>query len=140
MDEKSVGFLLLKSSRVVSRLYQKQLAEHGITPPQSSIIALLGKKKELYQTEIGLALNLDKANASIMLHRMCKDGLLKYRDDAKDRRKVVYSLSPKGQKLVPIIHEVDQRVNQLLTDTLGPRLTDQTAKILNDLYSDEKLR
>jgi MarR family transcriptional regulator for hemolysin len=140
MSQQSVGYLLLKCSRVVSRLYQKELYPHGITAPQSAIIALLGERGEMGQSDICTALNLDKANASIMLRRMINDGLVKDRGHEKDRRQVLHSLTPKGKKLVPIVREIDEKVNKMLHESLGTRLSEQTFKTLTNLYGDEKLR
>ena len=62
--ELSLGFLLMKTSRVVSYLYRKELMSINIGAPQSSIILVLNEAGELCQTQISSALNLDKANAS----------------------------------------------------------------------------
>jgi len=136
MDQNSLGFLLTKVSRVVSRMYQKRLAPHGITAPQSGIIAVLGEADELCQTDIGKALNLDKANTSIMLKRMTEQGLVKAKQASDDRRKVLYQLSPKGKKLVAAIAKVDKEVSASLNAALGPRLSQQALKMLNGIYEE----
>jgi MarR family transcriptional regulator for hemolysin len=136
MNENSIGFLLTKVSRVVSRMYQKRLAPHGITAPQSGIIAVLGAANELCQTQIGKELNLDKANTSIMLKRMTEQGLVKSKQDGEDRRKVLYTLTAKGKKLVPVIAKVDHEVSASLNATLGPRLGAQALKMLNGIYEE----
>ena len=107
--ENSLGFLLMKNSRVVARLYQRELMTSGITAPQSGIILVLNDG-ELCQSELSKALNLDKANASIMLKRMTEEGLVKGRKDAKDGRRVIYGLTPAGKKLVRKVVEADKAV------------------------------
>lgn len=54
---------------------------------------------EQFQAGLGIARNI----LSNRLSRLVKGGILERRNDISDRRKVIYSLSPKGEALLPVL-------------------------------------
>ena len=54
---------------------------------------------EQFQAALGIARNI----LSNRLAKLVSGGILERRSDAVDRRKVVYSLSPKGEALLPVV-------------------------------------
>ena len=54
---------------------------------------------EQFQAGLGIARNI----LSNRLARLAEGGILERRSDASDRRKVIYSLSPKGEALLPVL-------------------------------------
>ena len=54
---------------------------------------------EQFQAGLGIARNI----LSNRLARLVEGGILERRSDASDRRKVIYSLSPKGEALLPVL-------------------------------------
>lgn len=54
---------------------------------------------EQFQAGLGIARNI----LSNRLARLVKGGILERRSDPSDRRKVIYSLSPKGEALLPVL-------------------------------------
>ncbi|WP_233543146.1 winged helix-turn-helix transcriptional regulator [Sphingomonas edaphi] len=54
---------------------------------------------EQFQAGLGIARNI----LSNRLARMVEGGILERRPDPADRRKVIYSLSPKGEALLPVV-------------------------------------
>ena len=137
--ENSLGFLLMKNSRVVARLYQRELMTSGITAPQSGIILVLNDG-ELCQSELSKALNLDKANASIMLKRMTEEGLVKGRKDAKDGRRVIYGLTPAGKKLVRKVVEADKAVAAEIVSVVGEEAVKAGMEMLKKMHESRALR
>ena len=137
--ENSLGFLLMKNSRVVARLYQRELMTSGITAPQSGIILVLNDG-ELCQSELSKALNLDKANASIMLKRMTEEGLVKGRKDAKDGRRVIYGLTPAGKKLVRTVVEADKAVAAEIISVVGEEAVKAGMEMLKKMHESRALR
>ncbi|MBO7500763.1 MAG: winged helix DNA-binding protein [Fibrobacterales bacterium] len=137
--ENSLGFLLMKNSRVVARLYQRELMTSGITAPQSGIILVLNDG-ELCQSELSKALNLDKANASIMLKRMTEEGLVKGRKDAKDGRRVIYGLTPAGKKLVRKVVEADKAVAAEIISVVGEEAVKAGMEMLKKMHESRALR
>lgn len=110
----STGFLITKASRVVIHMYQHELAQYDITPPQSSILWILAKTKEVSQTEIVRALMLDKANVSALVRKLKDEGYLKVHPAENDGRKSILSLTPKGKEMVKKIDKIDRKISTLL--------------------------
>lgn len=137
--ENSLGFLLMKNSRVIARLYQRELMTAGITAPQSGIILVLDEVGEICQSELSKALNLDKANASIMLKRMTEEGMVKSRKDAKDNRRVLFSLTAKGKKLVSRVQEADKEITKEITDVVGDKLAKAALDMLREMHKSRTL-
>ena len=54
---------------------------------------------EQFQAGLGIARNI----LSNRLARLVEGGILERRSDPSDRRKVIYSLSPKGEALLPVL-------------------------------------
>lgn len=54
---------------------------------------------EQFQAALGIARNI----LSNRLARLVNGGILERRSDISDRRKVIYSLSPKGEALLPVL-------------------------------------
>jgi DNA-binding MarR family transcriptional regulator len=130
MKDASIGFLVAKASRAVNRMYQKRLSDHKITGPQSHILSLLASETQLSQSEIGNALNLDKANTSIMLKRLTTQGWLLSKPDSADRRRIIFRLSAKGKALAKKVAKVDAKVAVDLSELLGVKNSAAAEKIL----------
>lgn len=137
--ENSIGFLLMKNSRVIARLYQRELMTSGITAPQSGIILVLNEG-ELCQSELSKALNLDKANASIMLKRMSEDGLVKSRKDMRDNRRVIFGLTPAGKKLVRKIMDADKAITKEIVEVVGEEAAKAGLEMLQKMHDSKVLR
>ena len=54
---------------------------------------------EEFQAGLGIARNI----LSDRLHRMVAGGILERSDDPFDKRRVIYSLAPKGEALLPVV-------------------------------------
>ena len=130
MKDASIGFLVAKASRAVNRMYQKRLVDFKITGPQSHILSLLASETQLSQSEIGVALNLDKANTSIMLKRLTTQGWLLSKPDSADRRRIIFRLSSKGKTLAKKVAKVDAKVSADLAELLGVKNKAAAEKIL----------
>jgi len=59
---------------------------------------------EQFQAALGIARNI----LSNRLAKLVNGGILERKSDPVDRRKVVYSLSPKGEALLPVVHALRQ--------------------------------
>ncbi len=129
----STGFLITKAARIVTSMYQKELSRYDITPPQASILWILSKAKEVSQTEIVRALNLDKANVSALVRKLRDEDFVKVRQADNDGRKSLLSLSNKGREMVKKIDSVDKKISKLLEETGRTGDLEQTRNYLNDL-------
>lgn len=129
----STGFLITKASRIVLHMYQKELAQFNITPPQSSILWILSKTKDVSQTEIVRALMLDKANVSALVRKLKEEGYIDVRSADNDGRKSILSLTSSGKEMVKKIDKIDKKISQVLEKTGKSANITATRAFLNDL-------
>lgn len=116
-DRFSTGFLITKASRIVLHMYQKELSQYSITPPQSSILWILSKMKEVSQTEIVRALMLDKANVSALVRKLKDDGYIDVRPADNDGRKSILTLTSRGKDIVKKIDKIDKKISNYIENT-----------------------
>lgn len=129
----STGFLITKASRIVIHMYQKELAQFNITPPQSSILWILARTKEVSQTEIVQALMLDKANVSALVRKLKDEGYIKIRSAENDGRKSMLSLSPKGKEMVKKIDKIDKKISAVVEEAGNSTELAKTRSFLNNI-------
>ena len=103
----SFGWLISKSARMVVRMYQKEMAHLGVTPPQSGILLVLSQHGPMTQTAIGDLLLLEKANLSEMIRRLRDAKLIETDNSPDDARSVVHTLNPKGEAIANEVLKID---------------------------------
>jgi DNA-binding MarR family transcriptional regulator len=83
------------------------LAPLGATAPMYSVLLRLSTEGELSQQELALDAGLDAAGVSRLVARMTNMKLVRVKVDAKDRRRRLVRLTPKGmafeQSLEPVV-------------------------------------
>ncbi len=129
----STGFLITKASRIVIHMYQKELSQYGVTPPQSSILWILAKTKEVSQTEIVRALMLDKANVSALVRKLKEEGYLQVRQAENDGRKSMLSLTQKGKDMVKKIDKIDKKISQIIEKSVSSGDLNKSRSFLNGI-------
>ncbi len=93
-------YLMARASHVISAEFHEQLRRRGISVPVWRVLAsLVGAEGE---TVTGLAevCLLQQPTMTKLLDRMVRDGLVQRATDARDRRVVRISPTPRGEQLV----------------------------------------
>lgn len=129
----STGFLITKASRIVIHMYQKELSQYNITPPQGSILWILSRTKDVSQTEIVRALMLDKANVSALVRKLKEEGYIDVKTAENDGRKSILSLTAKGKDIVKKIDRIDKKISQTIEKTGKGNNVNAVRGFLNDL-------
>ena len=93
----------LRASQPTARRCRPSSSPSATPPPRAFLIirgALNGLEHfEQFQAGLGIARNI----LSNRLGRLVEGGILERNPDPADRRKVVYSLTPKGEALLPVV-------------------------------------
>ena len=90
---------LIKAKRCISRARERELLPHKITPEQASVLYILNTLgKETTRIDIARLSCRDLATVSGIVERMRKKGLLKLRQDTKNKRITRISLTKKGEE------------------------------------------
>lgn len=86
-------------SRLITRAYQPYLDELGITYPQYLVLLVLWEKNGITVSEISQRLILNTNTITPLLKRLEALGILNRQRATDDERKVIISLTEKGQAM-----------------------------------------
>ena len=91
--------LARRASRTLTDVYERELAPHGITLPQFSLLRAAGAVGPIGISEFAARLKLDRTTLGRNLKLLEKDGLVEFQDNEEDQRERLVALTPKGAKL-----------------------------------------
>ncbi len=97
--ENQLCFSIYACSREITSLYRPYLDQLGITYPQYLTLLVLWEEQQCTVKELGERLYLDSGTLTPMLKRMEAIDLIKRERSQEDERKVLVSLTTKGQEL-----------------------------------------
>jgi DNA-binding MarR family transcriptional regulator len=92
-------FALYAAGNHMTRLFVPFLRKLGVTYPQYLVLVVLWERGSQGVGDLASALGMDFGTLSPMLKRLERKGLVVRRRYATDERRVVVSLTPKGQSL-----------------------------------------
>jgi DNA-binding MarR family transcriptional regulator len=92
-------FALYAASNHMTRIFLPFLEKLGVTYPQYLVLVALWERDSQGVGDLASALGMDFGTLSPMLKRIEKKGLVARRRDPADERRVVVSLTPKGEAL-----------------------------------------
>jgi len=101
-------------SRLITRAYQDDLDALGITYPQYLVLMILWEKDGVSVNEIADKLILNTNTITPLLKRMEAMGLLNREQSKSDQRKVIVSLTDKGDEMQNKAAEIPNRMMQKL--------------------------
>ena len=99
LDEQVAHLLRLAHQRA-SALFLSVLGEAQLTPTQFFAMARLHERGKLSQNRLGRLAAMDPATIQGVIRRLHERGYIERLADPTDRRRMVLSLSPRGQETV----------------------------------------
>lgn len=105
--------LVLAAQREGNRLLAEQLRPLGLTPSQSEVIRVLHESQPLSLIELGELLVCETGSPSRLVDGLVKAGIVERLPSSSDQRKVVLSLTEKGQELNSHIMSIEARFESL---------------------------
>lgn len=97
--DKQVCFRLYTASRLITQAYEPFLKEIGITYTQYLVLLLLWEKDQIPINELVKRLYLGINTISPLIKRLEKLELISRKENPKDKRQQILSLTPKGKKI-----------------------------------------
>ncbi|MBP8849692.1 MAG: MarR family transcriptional regulator [Breznakibacter sp.] len=135
-------FPVYAASRLITREYQPYLDKLEITYPQYLVLMVLWESDGITVNEISQKLYLNTNTITPLLKRMETQGILSRQRSGSDERKVIVTLTQKGQELKVEASSIPQALAaNLLTGTISvDELIDLKAKLCKviDLLSVKK--
>ena len=113
-----------KATRVISQIYDRELADCGIKCTQFTILRAIKHMDETTNAELQERLVLDQTTLSRGLKPLIRDGLIQARP-GQDKRQKILSLTPKGKDLYQQAMKGWRRAQDTLRKSLGADITEQ---------------
>lgn len=107
------GHLLRRALQVMNLLWEEEVS-HTITSPQFAALNALYREPRIDQVTLGQRISLDRSTTADVVSRLSARGLICSERDARDGRRKVISLTPKGlhalHQLIPRTHAMTGRL------------------------------
>ena len=105
--------LVLAAQREGNRLFTDQLRPWGLTPSQAEVIRVLHETQPLSLIELGALLVCETGSPSRLVDGLVKAGTVERLASPSDQRKVVLSLTKRGQELHAQVADVEKNFEAL---------------------------
>lgn len=110
------GFLISKIKQIQGRVFEKLLAEHGISEfngAQGRILFVLWERDGITISELSEKTGLAKTTLTAMLDRLEKIGHIRRKSDPADRRALKIVLTPEARGLKSQYDAVSAEMNEI---------------------------
>jgi DNA-binding MarR family transcriptional regulator len=112
---KEMRLMIMESKILFTKLIEEEISKkisnvelgslENLGKQQKKIILIIGMTGEMIPSSLGLYMNMDRSSLSRMIDSMEKKGIVSRRADVEDRRKVMISLTEKGEEYYKILVE-----------------------------------
>ena len=133
--ENQLCFPLYAASRLITRAYQDDLDQLGITYPQYLVLMVLWEYKELSVNEIGEKLILNTNTLTPLLKRMEGLKILTRVQSKTDQRKVLIRLSEQGNEMQIKAAEIPAKLLKKLNITANEAEINKVLELKSQLYN-----
>ena len=145
VEKTNGGFLITKIKQIQGRVFEKMLAESGISEfngSQGRILFVLWERDGIPITELSEKTGLAKTTLTSMLDRLERSGHIVRAFDAADRRAVRIRLTDSARGLREKYEEVSAKMNRIFykgfSDDEVIAFEENLEKILNNLTERER--
>ena len=122
MDRDDLGFLLAKATQRWNELLQERFRAAGwstVRPSYGSILVPLFEEDGLRIGELGRRARLSKQTMTTMVRMLERDGLVRRRQDAQDRRAFRITLTLRARRFRPVADAVLRELDALVAARIG---------------------
>lgn len=135
MDEKPIGYRLNESARLFNELVKKMMTRRGISRTYFEIISYLKRHDgvAITQKDICEYLMMRPSTISLTLQKMEYEGLIARKKDLDDCRKMIITLTSKGEAKGLEFRSIFKSCDDILLDSISVEEKDELYKILEKL-------
>ncbi len=131
--ESNLGGLLGKSSRLLANLFNNDLAEHGLTIAQWTLLAVLWDEDHRSQKALQKELLKDKATVNSLINYLINNGFITKSKDEKDKRSFIVSLTSKGKEVQGLTMPIAIQNIGIATQNIKKSDLETTYKVLTQI-------
>lgn len=139
----SLGYLVRKSFRSVSRALEARTSEYGVTASQWHFLRVLWIEDGISQRELSQRVNMREPTTVIAVKRLEKAGLINRKQSPEDGRKINIFLTPKAKalkaKLMPLVEDVNNLATRGMSAKEKSELRRLLTKVNQNLESEDQL-
>lgn len=106
-------------AKLVTKYFDRKLANAGINVTYLAVLGPLSSTPALSQKELAVSAGSSQPAMAELLARLVKEGFLSRSQDTRDKRQVLFSLTPKSVSILPEISSVIREGNAELFSALG---------------------
>jgi DNA-binding MarR family transcriptional regulator len=128
--EDQIGHLLRRAHQRASSIFQDVMTE-GLTPPQFAALVKIRDFGTVSQNRLGRAVAMDPATSQGVTQRLLAKNLIERRDDPKDRRRALLSLTAEGEAMVERLVPLGKQVSAQTLEPLSPEEQKQFLALLS---------
>jgi MarR family transcriptional regulator, organic hydroperoxide resistance regulator len=123
-------FRMAALSRKISRTYNVECSDYGITATQSFVILDLLDHDGSSVKDIAFRIQLDSPAVTGVIDRLLKEKLVQRIEDPSDRRSLQIFLTPNGRNLAEELIPMSERFNRNIQEGFDPDEVDLFQKYL----------
>ncbi|WP_235009251.1 MarR family winged helix-turn-helix transcriptional regulator [Marinobacterium lutimaris] len=116
-----IGHLIRKAHQRHTAIFQQLSCDKQLTPMQFAILCTVVDNGPSSQTELVRLTAIDQATIRGVISRLNKRGLIEFKSDPRDQRKVIVHITDEGKALVnnmiPRAFEITEKTLENLTGT-----------------------
>lgn len=139
----SLGYLVRKSFRSVSRALEARTSKFGVTASQWHFLRVLWIEDGISQRELSERVSMREPTTVIAVKRLEKGGLIHRKPSTQDGRKINIYLTPKAKalkaKLMPLVEEVNDLATRGMTAKERSELRRLLGKVNDNLEAEDRL-
>jgi DNA-binding MarR family transcriptional regulator len=133
LGERATYRFSILSARQVSRVARIYLQKYGLTGNTWRVLSIVGYYGPLSATEVCRHASLEPDKVTRAVDLLVGKGYVRRRQDPRDRRKVILSLSAKGRRVYDAIEEIRYEMEREMMGILSPSELDTLYAILDKL-------
>ncbi|MBE0693083.1 MAG: winged helix-turn-helix transcriptional regulator [Aquamicrobium sp.] len=118
--DKSAGYMTNWAARLFARAIDRRLKPQGLSSAHMPVMFALGDGRELPQKVLAEAAAIEQPTMAATLSRMERDGLVVRRPDPRDRRAMLFSLTPQARAKAQAVFAAAVEVNAQALSGLMP--------------------
>jgi len=133
--DKSLGFILNRTSLASKASFNQLIKSYGISAEQWSVIFRVVQRSGINQKELADSTYKDQGNLTRMIDKLVKADYINRKLDESDRRSVQLIATDKSKILVDQIVPISDLYNEKLTEGLSRDEKAKLIELLNRVYN-----
>ena len=119
--DRSAGYMTNWAARLFARAIDRRLKPLGLSSAHMPVMFALGEGREMPQKALARAAAIEQPTMAATLARMERDGLVRRRPDPRDRRAMLFSLTPLAAEKADAVQAAVAGVNGRALAGLAPQ-------------------